>query len=120
MSISTLQLQAETLFVCSIGIPVGSIPVVVGTPQKTIKGAVDSLEKKMRTLYMTLTDNFQKHKWSKTRKAIDSMQVGETLLLPLTEFNNAITSASRLRIAYGNRRWVINKMKHSIKVTREE
>lgn len=67
-----------------------------------------------------MVERFQRCRWSATRTAIDALQPGDKVHLPLSELNNAKTSVQRLRDAYaGQRRFTVRGTEPGIVVTRE-
>jgi hypothetical protein len=50
--------------------------------------------------HQRMVRRFQRCRWSKTRKRIDALSVGESATFPLTERYNATTSVQRLQDAY--------------------
>ena len=60
---------------------------------------------------------FLKHKWGKTRTDMYNMIVGHIHRVKLTEFNNAVTTASRLKHA-GCGIWRVFKFPTFIQITR--
>ena len=58
----------------------------------------------------SLVEKFKKDRWSDTRKAMDAMQPGDVLTLPVTEYFNSLSSAPRLSDAYHpDRHWRVSK-----------
>jgi hypothetical protein len=66
-----------------------------------------------------LVRRFHRGRWSKTRKGIDALKVGESMTIAATELNNGTTSIQRLEEAYEYTRiWKINKVAKGYRIER--
>lgn len=66
-----------------------------------------------------LVARFQRCRWSETRKRIDALEVGQSVTLPTTEFNNITTTIQRLQEAYEDtRRWRMKTVAAGLRVER--
>ena len=52
----------------------------------------------------TMSDRFNRTRWSETRKKIDAMSPGEVLTFPCVEYFNCHSSVMRLNDAYDGER----------------
>jgi hypothetical protein len=68
---------------------------------------------------ISMTQRFQRSRWSKTRRMMDAMKPGESITRPNTEWNNAVTSAQRLAYAYDDdRKWSVSRKRTHLEITR--
>jgi hypothetical protein len=57
----------------------------------------------------SMVDRFHRERWTPTRLAMDSMEPGETLTPPMSEYYSVKATAERLSDAYTDRGWKVTR-----------